>query len=351
MPQVRDRAGKVTTVSVADAKDLTATGFYQYVGPVTDLTLTEPVAGYPDHLAPQQDWFGGDYEDYQTRSQVGRWDAADPVSGNYGDNFTEYVQTQPTGEDLATVERYWTAMQRDGGAMFWNTFYGPTDADGYADKIMTPINGRGWDIERDAAAAEWTDAMLDWVTTKFYNGPELLGPTEDQEGLIPEPGGGRGGGARGPTYVSPMREVVEDTVTSMLTTLTGDPNEAMVTEKTDMFLKAHKQQYDVRMTGGEDIDPNQVVLEAIRMQDDYIDAHKLRPESSSETRWIPDRVARLSQLGMTAVDADERAIWLAQTGVNLNEIETGAAQMVKGRKDITLFDKIGKAAQQVVGQL
>ena len=62
-------------------------------------------------------------------------------------------------------------------------------------------------------------------------------------------------------------------------------------------------------------------------------------------------MARQSQLGMNAVDADERGIWMAQMGVNLNDVDTGAAQMVKGRKDITLFNKIGKAAQQVVGQL
>ncbi|KKM06742.1 hypothetical protein LCGC14_1740920, partial [marine sediment metagenome] len=237
--------------------------------------------------------------------------------------------------------------------LWWNIQFGDPDEQGFRSKWITPLRMSNSNLELGTQAKGFSDQQIGWLAEKLNSGPEQLVAPGEGELLWDQPGGpgggGRGGG--GPTYVSPMREVIEDTVKSMLNTLTGDEAEELVQKYSDMYSAAHRQAWDIARSGGETIDPNQVVLEAIREQDDYKRIHALRPESASESRWIPDQVARLRQLGMGAEDADERAVWLAQTGTNLNDIDIGAAQMVRGRKDISLFDKIGKAAELVAGQL
>jgi hypothetical protein len=219
-----------------------------------------------------------------------------------------------------------------------------------------------WTIEQDGENAGWTDQMIQYVSDAYRDASSNVDLPEAQYGeqavkttARPPLGGGSGsggrGGSRGPSYVAPMREVVEDTVKAMLTALTGSESDDLIQEYTDAYLAAHRGQFDVRMSGGEDIDPNQVVLEKIRGQEDYKSIHALRSEGDSETRWISDRQGRLSQLGVASTDADDQALWLAQTGTNLNDIETGQLQTSKGRKDVTLFNKLGNAAQQVVGSL
>jgi hypothetical protein len=211
-----------------------------------------------------------------------------------------------------------------------------------------------WTIQNDGEDMGWTDSMIEYVSEKYTEMASVTGegrPDFDPSGRPPVGGGSGGRGGGGPRYVAPMREVIEDTVRAMLVALTGSDSEELVQKYSDEYESAHKKQWDIARKGGTDIDPNQVVLEAIRGQEDYGRIHKLRPEAESETRWISDRMQRMSQLGVTSQTAADQAIWLAQTGTNLNDIETGQLQTSKGRKDITLFNKIQRAGDQVVGQL
>ena len=138
-----------------------------------------------------------------------------------------------------------------------------------------------------------------------------------------------------------------------LVAMVGEANPQRVQELADGFEDAHRAQYDVRYkgAGATDVDPNQALLDSIRAQEDYGRIHTLRGEGDDEMRWIGDRRARLSQLGTTSEDADERAIALAQAGTAVADIETGAFQNSKGRQDITMMNQIAAAAQQVAGSL
>ena len=263
-----------------------------------------------------------------------------------------------TTAEQSQVNSFWNDMNEYAdGARWWNVQYGSTpDESGNYPRAQVRTRMGTMNLENSVEGLGWSDAMVAAITQRYAESDTYL-----PDGQVAQPdlfgdqpgggGGGGGGGASGPTYIGPMRSVVEDTVKSMLTSLTGSENESLVQSLSDVYEKAHKAQWDVRRSGGTDIDPNQTVLDAIRGQEDYKRIHKLRPESQSETKWIADRVSRLTQLGVSAQDADDRAVWLAQTGTNLNDVDVGKFQMTQGRKDISLFNKIGKAAEQVARQL
>ncbi|KKK63211.1 hypothetical protein LCGC14_2996550, partial [marine sediment metagenome] len=295
-------------------------------------------------------WWDRAAEEIRDESGLLPWETVPERSEVWEPNTESIAYSPLVGVELAAVEAYWSNMTSR-PELWWNIQFGDPDEQGFRSKLITPLRMSNTNLEQGTQAKGFSDQQIGWLAEKLNSGPEqLVAPGED-ELLWGQPGGpgGGGGGAGGPKYVGPMREVIEDTVKSMLTALTGDEAENLVQKYSDMYGKAHRQQWDVARKGGTDVDPNQVVLEAIRGQEDYQRIHTLRSESESETRWISDRVARLTQLGVTSQDADDRAVWLAQTGTNLNDIDTGAAQMVRGRKDITLFDKIGKAAELVAG--
>lgn len=267
-------------------------------------------------------------------------------------NIQPWKQGDLFGEDLAEAEAYWAYMQRDSGAGFWNITYGAPDADGYAQRFVQPTIMANTQLEQDAAAKGFSDDQTAWLSARLNSGPDMNTlQTADGEWGGPQPitngGGGGGGGGGGPKYVGPMREVVEDSVKAMLTALTGSESDANIQKYTDEYLRADKERWNVARSGGTDIDPNQVVMDKIRQQDDYKRIHKLRAEGDSETRWISDRQARLGQLGVGSQDADDRAIALAQAGTNLNDISAGAFQFGKGKKDITLMNRIGKSAERL----
>jgi hypothetical protein len=312
-----------------------------------------------DELAAEQrakrpildsNWWDRAAEEIRDKTGLLPWETV-PERSEVWEPNTESIGYSPlVGEELAAVEAYWANMTTR-PELWWNIQFGDPDEQGFRSKLITPLRMSNTNLEQGTQAKGFSDQQIGWLAEKLNSGPEVLAELGADEGLWGQPGGGGGGGARGPVYVSPMREVIEDTVKSMLNTLTGDEAEDLVQKYSDMYGAAHRQAWDIARSGGETIDPNQVVLEAIREQDDYKRIHTLRPESASESRWIPDQVARLRQLGMGAEDADERAVWLAQTGTPLTDVDIGAAQMVRGRKDITLFGKIGKAAELVAGQL
>ena len=374
MAQVRDKSGRVTTVSGTTADKLVQAGTHSYVK--TGINTPGKSGTLPPREAGPSIWnrflnsvgfsgltntFSGD----ATFRRNAQFAGPDSIGWEPNLNVPWSHDFSFTAEEQAAMDKYIDAGFGEANAPTYDE-NGVMTYGGFAawwaigdDGQKLKVEQGDWNIEHDGQAKEWSDDMIAWVSQEYHDaagssyetGQSAQDAHNEQFGDQPGGGSGSGRGGGGPVYIAPMREVIEDTVKSMLTTLTGDPTDALVEEYSDLFAAAHKERWDIAMAGGEDIDPNQVVLEAIRAQEDYLSIHALRPESSSETRWVPDQVARQSQLGVPAGDADERGIWMAQMGVNLNDVDTGAAQMAKGRKDITLFNKIDKAAQQIVGQL
>ena len=365
--QVIGRDGTIKTVSTEVGKKLIDSGFFRAYRRQPSVPLAQPTTELHTGLTYDPDApYGERYKPTTTvtpgvtSESIHRGTSAvSPQAPLQRDVEEEPAEEEPllTVAEQSQVNAFWNDMNEYAdGARWWNVQYGDTpDESGRYPRAQVRTRMGTMNLENSVEALGWTDAMIASITQKYAESDTYLpdGQVAQTELFGDQPGGSgsRGSGSSGPTYVSPMREVIEDTVKSMMTALTGDENESLVQQYSDMYGAAHRDQYDVRMAGGEDVDPNQVVLEAIRSSEPYQRIHQMRPDSQSETKWISDRVGRLTQLGMQAGDADERAVWLAQTGTNLNDIDTGAAQNAKGIKDITLFNKIGKAASQVVGQL
>ena len=187
---------------------------------------------------------------------------------------------------------------------------------------------------------------------------DYLPPIEDLEGGDladgwPDPFGGYGSGSgyAGPVYVRPDERVVEDTVKAMLVKTVGQADEERVERLKDVWYAGHKTAWDIRQTGGQDVDPNAAVLEQIRGSEDYKRIHKGRAEQEDEFTYISSRRGRLEQLGLSGADADERAIALAQTGTNVNDIDIGKAQTGMGNLDTGLRGKMKNAATLIARSL
>ena len=388
--QVQDKQGRITTVSSMTGDKLVQAGTHSYVktnietksGTLVDSGdgaswwernvanpflnsigfggLTQTFTPEPYAQAVHTAIFGPEEDRLQWEADTSR--AAGPqftaeqqaqmdryINHSFGESNAP--QYNADGEMISGGYASWwsiTQATNPDGSPAWNEDGSPV----LGSKIQA--NMGDWNIEHDGQAKGWSDDMIAWVSDEYKDaagGDTSVGQAGLNLWEPPITSGGRGGGGGGPKYVSPMREEVEDTVKAMLTALTGDEPEELLQQYTDQWLASDRAAFDVRLTGGEGINPNQVILEAIRQQDDYLSIHKLRAPGDSETKWISDRQNRLTQLGVSSKDADERAVWLAQTGTALTDIDVGAFQGSKGRKDITLFNKIGKAAQQVVGQL
>lgn len=220
-------------------------------------------------------------------------------------------------------------------------------------KALQKPMGQTW-LENMQAEEGWSDATLSaivsWYGQQAGDVPFDTG-IDTSGGYSGGYGGGGGGGYAGPIYVSPDRRTIEDAMKAQLYALTGTADESRIQSLTDSYLKAHKQSWEIRQAGGEDVDPNQTTLDMIRSQADYKQIHKLRPESEDEMRWLSDRRNRLEQLGVDAKDAEERSITMAQIGASPYKIETGGFQYSKGRKDITLFRQLQQSASAIAGAL
>jgi len=195
---------------------------------------------------------------------------------------------------------------------------------------------------------DMSDALMGAVSAWMNNGIPGNSYTTSN---IPDLSGLGGGGSVGPQYVSPDRRTVEDTVKAQLFALTGETSPERVSELTDAWLQAHKQSWEVRKAGGQDIDPNATTLDMIRSQGDYKEAHKLRSEGEDEMTWISNRRQQLNRLGVSGEDADQRAITMAQLGTDVQDISTGAFQAGKGKQDIGMLRSMELAAQQIAGML
>ena len=157
------------------------------------------------------------------------------------------------------------------------------------------------------------------------------------------PTGGRGGSR--PKYPAPDRRTVEEWVGDKLIILTG-AKQPELQKIVDSYLKAHKAQWE-----GKAIDPAAEAIEKIRGLGEYKRIHTLRPDAADEDTWVSSRQNRLTQLGVGAKDAASRGIALAATGANTVDIDAGKFQIGKGRKDITMMNRLEKVAEQVAGNL
>jgi len=248
--------------------------------------------------------------------------------------------TQDEARDFAKIRK---SMRDNPGLWF-------TEGTGEYFGLLVPNSTAALNLEqmqgKGGGLFDMSEPLIGAVQEWMFNGipnPNAI----STEGRDPGDTGGGGGGGGRARFVSPDRGTVEDTVRSQLIALVGEGAPQRVNELTDKWLDAYRKSWEIRQTGGQDIDPNQTVLSLIRNQEDYKNIHSLRPDGSDEMTWISTRRNRLNQLGLTPEDADERAIRMAQLGVNLNDIETGQFQNSRGRKDIELFQRLGKAAEMV----
>jgi len=154
-----------------------------------------------------------------------------------------------------------------------------------------------------------------------------------------------GGGSSRPKYVAPDRRTVEEWVNDKMIILTG-AKQAEGPALVDAWMKAHKNAFE-----GKSIDPNAEVIERIRNSGEYQRIHGLRPDLADEDTWVSSRQNRLTQLGVGAKEAAARATGLAAAGTNLNDIDISKVQLSRGRKDITLFSKLEKAAAGIARRL
>ena len=156
---------------------------------------------------------------------------------------------------------------------------------------------------------------------------------------------GSGSGSRRPQYVAPDRRVIEEFVSDKMIVLTGarQPEFASIV---DSYLSAAKQQFE-----GASIDPKAEVISRIRDLSEYKRIHTLRDEATEEDTWVGHRQQRLEQLGMASGDAASRGIALAATGATLADIQTDKVQTAKGRKDISLMNRLEQTAKTVGGLL
>ncbi len=415
MVKVRRKDGQVSTVSEQRAAQLMQTGYYQYVTtPVRERSGGSFGYSSRDNVQIDSgvDWRDPFVAARRGVHTLANWDwmrwtknvsdvviGANPMSGDSilfpGDDrifgggvgsFEEYMAQQETGTtrtmsdaEKAEADKYISGSFGDDSEPIWDEATGKmiyrgaaawwatepeTNADGSiaydenGDQIFRFYKAKmgEWNIENDSEMKGFTDTQMEYISNEYTN--MAYDPHQERAtGAYPGsdrppvgPGGGSGGRG-GPKYVGPMREVTEDIVKAMLTALTGTEDESLVQEYADLYEKSHRQQYDVSMTGGTDVDPMQVILGRVRGQADYKKIHALRSESESETRWISDRAAKLTSLGMSSKDADDRAMWLAQTGTNIADIGIDQAMVSKGQSSIGMLNKISKAAAQVARRI
>ena len=89
----------------------------------------------------------------------------------------------------------------------------------------------------------------------------------------------------------------------------------------DIFMSEDRRNFD---TPGEQISPNQSVLEAIEATKEYITIHKLRPDSQDARTWIPDRRKAAAAGGLSVEQQEAFAITQATVGGDIADVEEAA---------------------------
>ena len=250
--------------------------------------------------------------------------------------------------DLGGSEEALTPIQRH--AEWLKSRPGPGESDtifGYdRDEVLqSAADNEGLDITvfRDAILLDAAEQYFNSQSSPFqYESP--IGPPERPPVNFftdPASGSGSGSGRTGPEYVAPDRRVIEEWVGDKLIILTG-AKQPELQEIVDAYLSADRQAFE-----GKSIDPSAEATEKIRGLAEYKRIHTLRPDAAQEDTWVSSRQNRLTQLGVGAKDAAERGILLAATGASTVDIDVGKFEIGKGRKDITMLNRLAKTADQM----
>lgn len=159
-------------------------------------------------------------------------------------------------------------------------------------------------------------------------------------------GGGFGSGITGPVYRAPDRRVIEDMARGVMTSLIGTVNEDYVDTLTDVYMKDHRRNFD---SEGEEIDPGQSLLEAVRDTSEYQEVHALRPDSEDERNWVSSRRSAAAQGGLAQGQQEDFAIQQASIGGDLPDVRDAASaaqlQTSGSARGTVLEDKIRGVAQ------
>ena len=214
--------------------------------------------------------------------------------------------------------------------------------------LQSAADNEGLDITmfRDAILLEAAEQYFNKSESQFQYESPIGPPGPPPPNFFTEPAGGSGSGGRGgPKYVAPDRRQVEEYVGDKMIVLTGK-RQPELGKFVDKYLAAAKAAFE-----GKSIDPASETLENIRGLAEYKRIHTLRAEGTDENTWVNRRTQRLEQLGMGSGAAAARGIELAATGATLANIDIGKAQTARGRKDITLFNRLEKVAAGIGSRL
>ena len=185
----------------------------------------------------------------------------------------------------------------------------------------------------------WLAPGIDFSSgsTLEYYGKFLQGKYERayRDGTLPSlfGGSGGGGGSAAATYVPPDEGSVREQVKAYVVATTGTASKTIVDAAVARYMEAAKQSFDQRDTQG--IDPYFAMQEVVRASSAYKAVNRLRPESVDEMEWVAGRQAKLRQLGLSAVRAEQ----------------VGIEQSIAGSSDEALIDAAQTAQVQETGRL
>jgi hypothetical protein len=143
-------------------------------------------------------------------------------------------------------------------------------------------------------------------------------------------GGGGGAGAIGPVYIEPDKRVVTDFVKGTLVSMVGTVPEHLIGPGVETYMRDHKAHWqmgvDAATVGkaGQEIDPQQSVLEYVRSTREYQIIHKNRPKSEDERTWISDRQEQALQGGLSTSRQENFAITQATAGGDVKDVAEAA---------------------------
>jgi hypothetical protein len=199
-----------------------------------------------------------------------------------------------------------------------------------------------------AKAAELTRVIQNWSGSadglNYLMGIEAsnvpIGAIGREELVLPDlsPSGGSGSGLSGPLYRAPDRRVIEDFVKGTMVSLVGHILEGNLGRIVDIYMRDDRRNFD---SPGQDINPTQSIIEAIRNTAEYQTIHKLRPDSVDERTWISDRATAAIEGGLNIGEIEDFAITQAVAGGDVEDVReaAGVTQLQNTGKAPTLLDR------------
>lgn len=288
--QVRDRSGRVLTVTDAKAEELLKTGQYQYVATSTTApsSSTGPLVF---EVGPGSDFKNRTKVLQRTEGQGGASTDIIPQDAViYRDQGTGQEWTY--GEVLAYDQFLWTSS---GGVR--GLFENPMPA---------TLSYHTW---YNSGASDEAALTLSFASVAD-EGDDPFG----------------GGGAVAPTFIPQDPDEVREQVRNYIVAITGTADEALITAGVATFQSTNKKAFGKRES--QTISPWQAMKEQVRLSTPYKAIHALRPDSVDEMDWVTSRQAKLSQLGISDARAQQLGVNAAIAGAS-DEALTGQAKMAQ----------------------